>query len=170
MKATLIVLKDNLVLVNDDKIEKGWFITKDFVLYNINKDNELNIGDGDKKVIAKSPNIKLSSQLSEKIGYVGEDNIIVMAQQYALDKCQDNMSALTKVKNAVEYGFEKAQELNKNKYSIDDIIRAFEAGEFNQANIKYPSITPEEYIQSLQQPKSYQVTYTEDNGIFNVTE
>ncbi len=47
---------------------------------------------------------------------VSEDNLIVFAQQYALDKCQDNMGCLTKVLNAFIAGYTQA-----NKFGEVDI-------------------------------------------------
>lgn len=65
------------------------------------------------KVIATdNPNVDLSQVIDE----VEElpDSVVVMAQQYALEACRENMGCLTKVKLAVEYGYKKSQETHPN--------------------------------------------------------
>lgn len=62
-----------------------------------------------------------------------EDRVIVLSQQYALEKCKDNMSALTKVKVAVEYGFKVCYEQFQKesfdkKYTLDDMKKACAVG------------------------------------------
>lgn len=54
-----------------------------------------------------------------------ENNMIVAAQQYAIDKCRNNMSALTIVKVAWESGFKAAQE---HMYSVSDMHKAYIEG------------------------------------------
>lgn len=90
-------------------------------------DDEDTIENSWKIIATTNPNIDIPKVVDE------DTRVIVMAQQYALDKCQDNMSALTKVKLAVEYGYDKSQETHP--FNLDDIKKAIE--DFHKMNMAY---------------------------------
>lgn len=155
----LIKLQDKFILVSDEKIiHNATIYCEKTGLINASVCGVLPVNP--RLVIAgieDTPSIDfsiLSEEDCKKIGYVSEDRMIVAAQQYALDKCQDNMSALTKVKVAWEEGFKTAQSLNDNMFSLENMNEAFRLGhDVEREDCKENYLN---YIQSLKQ-NSWQV-------------
>jgi hypothetical protein len=205
METTLIVTKDNLILVNDEKEE----IKRHDVAYHLSrciyfKVHHTGESNGSKtlipsdqfdlperfeflevdcrKVIAQSPNIKLSKELADELGWVDVEEL---AFDYFVSRDKVDFEVTYDFKK----GFQKAQELNKNKYSEKDMEKCHFHGWFQRERLEmlgkptysYPSNWKdmdyeereswffEKFIQSLQQPKQIKVTSTEENGVFNVS-
>jgi hypothetical protein len=186
---TLIVTKDNLIFVNTDKDFK-----QDTLVCNLNllgqgykqgivkhKTDEWNVcvlwDDGTEdymnnnqlyQIIAQSPNIKLSKELADELGYYDVEEL---ADRLWLDSEYQLTSKSSFIK-----GFNKNQELRG--FSLRDMERCWENardyGWYNGTESPIESHEPEfrsfeEFIQHLQQPKQIKVTATEDNGVYHLT-
>lgn len=177
MKYKLILLKDRNILVSDETPKDGNTVLVHGKTYNNEIHTFMNtpcpppyIGNKNicQKIIAgvdTLPTLIYSDEvkqlLREKYGWIDENNMIVAAQQYALDKCKDNMAALTKTKVAWENGFKAHQSITNKIFSLEDVKKAFEEGiKFEQSDNKNAydnynynkDIMLDTCIQSLQQP------------------
>jgi hypothetical protein len=161
---TLIVTKDNLILVNDEEIKGGFYYNE--LDKEVRKNNVEN-HPYHKKVIAQSPNIKLSKELADELGWVDEyklaEEIVTSHPDFKTEGFSDYQNG--KLNGFIE-GFQKAQELNKNKYSEEDMKTAIRWG-CNKTHLKSNEVKV--FIQSLQQPKQIKVTYTVENGVYHLT-
>jgi hypothetical protein len=140
----LIQLKDNLILVNDDEIYPILFY------YN-------NIA-----VIAQSPQIKLSKELADELGWVDVEELT----EHSSEVQEGTYTPQHKItyKHGYLDGFNKSQELRG--FSLRDMGKCWAEAiiHFTQCRSNYT-----EFINSLKQPKQIKVTYTEENGVFNVS-
>jgi hypothetical protein len=159
-EATLIVTKDNLILVNDEKIEKGELYLNELyeiqkAMYNFYNHKHL------RKIIAQSPNIKLSKELADELGWVDVEELAEEEHKYNHKSVNEISFRL-----GVEIGFKAAQELNKKEYSEEDMKTAIRWG-CNKTHLKSNEVKV--FIQSLQQPKQIKVTATVENGVYYLT-
>lgn len=164
--ATLIKTKDNLILVNEDKQSKGDNIVHKTFYEGVVKcpDEFSSTQEHWFKVIAQHPQIKLSKELAEKIGWVDIEDL---ATNLEWTVGNDGISS----SDSFIKGFQLAQSLNKKLYNEEDMWKCYVEGK--KSGRSYKDDEFKNYILSLNQLKyynhqHYKVTYTEDNGIFNV--
>lgn len=73
---------------------------------------------------------------------------------------------------AVKYGFQKALSLTADRrFTEEDMRKAFDRGEwdgFGKSKITRNNIF-KNFIKSLSEPKSWEVEYVEENGVFKIT-
>lgn len=126
----LIKIQKQFYIIDDSEILKENYFY-DFTLKVVNK-AILDFGKHDtcKKITHSTQNlegvIKLNlSDVEEVVLEHSEIKMIVASQKYALDNCEDNMAALTKVKLAWEEGFKTHRELVKDMlFTLEDIEQA----------------------------------------------
>jgi hypothetical protein len=175
MKATLYKLKEGYVLCNNEDIKDN-----DIVLVNKKwHDNVLRIfttvfggtKEGCKKVLSQSPDFSLLSEEDVKrIGWFDVEKVI-----------KEHMGLLQMVVVPVEPVvhfeslkeiFQKALELTADRrFTEDDIKQAYYQGRkdaVNSVTNKLDFINPDDYIKSISQPKSWEVEYKEENGVYKV--
>jgi hypothetical protein len=194
---TLIVTKDDLILVNDEKekvtLGKMYYeLDNSIPIYSFTKEtlpNEYYL----QEVIAQSPNIKLSKELADELGWVDVEELAYACRREYQDSFEgmNNHIMMNGVhrQEGFKIGFQKRGELNNNKYSEEDMEKCHFHGWFQRERLEmlgkptysYPSNWKdmdyeereswffEKFIQSQQQPKQIKVNVTEENGVFNVS-
>jgi hypothetical protein len=190
---TLIVTKDNLILVSDEPYINGDKVFDTLRNYIWVKSETITChGEIYKKIIAQSPNIKLSKELANEFGWSEVEQLACETLGYdynlwlTLHKKDKGTLIYYSITKWIE-GFQKAQELNKNKYSEEDMEKCHFHGWFQRERLEmlgkptysYPSNWKdmdyeereswffEKFIQSQQ--REYKVNVIEENGVFNVS-
>lgn len=130
MKIQLIKLEDTNILVSDEKIDEGHYVYhKKYGMFRFETLEQGNISHQCKKIIAGIPDLpqidysSLSLEDKEKLNLFREDRIIASAQSYALDKCRDNISCLTKIKRAFEDGMELCDKESEKQFTFQDMVK-----------------------------------------------
>lgn len=133
MRKTQLMLLDTPIIISDEIIQKG-----DWMRYAGNgsieqcTESDTNWKDefGWAKVIAGLPQLPAINfnGFQEELGIDKEDKMIRTSQLYAIDKAQDNMGSLTKLKLAWEDGFRTSERLNDKTYTLQDMMDAFVEG------------------------------------------
>lgn len=172
-KAALILLQDNLILVDDTNVKQGDIcFSKEyeevFEIFDIEEIKGIHL-----KVIAQQPQIKLLKEVAEQIGWIDVKRISNIAtENYYQNSDNKEYCEYQTFQIGFNKGFQTHRELNKNKYSEEDLIKAIDmAKERHHINCLGEEFlySQNNIIESINQPKQYQVEYTEENGIFNIT-
>lgn len=171
MKAQLILLPENPIIVTDALIEendfayhKDGYVSK---VYGFNLD-AIKLEDGQrwtndcKKVVAGLPDLPEIS-FNGFAGELGYDNLetrmIISAQQYALDKAEfgAGVGSLTKMKMAWEDGFKTAQDVDGKLFTKEDMVNCFIEGFHYEPKKEMLDDAASKYVDSLIQPKVFDI-------------
>jgi len=177
MKATLYKLKEGYVLCSDEEIKEGnLFMHPDFLIERASRDLD---GRGLKKVLTQSPDLSLlSEEDANRIGWFDTQKIFK-------EESETKFGSQLFIDYAT-IGFQKALELTSDRrFTKRDMIAAYHDGSnsgaeyesscgdyddlevINEAH-RYVENQEREFIQSLSQPKSWEVEYKEENGVYKV--
>jgi len=164
---TLIKTKDNLILVNEDAMEKNDKV------YHL-KSNKIDILLEDfivtsdfKKVLCQSPNIKLSKEVNEVVGWVDAGKAIEFADEIHQKMDYDKGRWYGRVE-----GFQASQKLNENLFTEEDIKNAISFGINTQHTLLTPKgieMESDKLIESLKQPKQWSVEYEIEEENYLIT-
>lgn len=179
MKTKLIKLEYYNIIVSGEDIKEGWkglaFKTdvKGYVFEHFYTENKWY---NDAKMIIASENPK-HNLLSINYNGLGEEfgifDVDKLAEISSLPKKFLSESPFHEKhhKEGFIEGFKKNQSLNDKKFSLDDIRNAFDEGLDSQYEEDNESIQgrKENYIQSLQQPKVYDIEGIVENDSFKIT-
>jgi hypothetical protein len=184
MKTTLYKLKEGYVLCNNEDIKDN-----DIVLVNKKwHDNVLRIfttvfggtKEGCKKVLTQSPDFSLLSEEDAKeIGWFDFGKIFK-------EESETKFGSQLFIDYAT-IGFKKALELTADRrFTEEDMIKAYHwgtnagasfessCGDHDNSEViheahEFADAEEKEFIQSLSQPKSWEVEYKEENGVYKIT-
>lgn len=167
MKTKLIIHDNNPIIVSDEEIKEGdWFNRKGkyYVLRFDPGNSEYWTVSGKKVYASSSQKIIAGLDNLPEIDFNGseEDFGWVDVEKFAKEKYEYFSKNLPRTiitpKDKIEGfidGFKKAQSLNEKKFTLDDLRNAFRAGRNNGEN--KTELNVNDFIQSLQQPKSWNV-------------
>lgn len=185
-KGTLIkLLNDQLILVNDEVIKEGT------LMYDIDGDIGIAIGndtkewEGNKKIIAESPNIKLSKEVACVIDWVNTEE---SWEEYRKKRLQTMGNPqyweAEESKKSFIAGFQNYQSLNKKIFTEEDIKTAIKFGkeiikrktdiEIDEDGAVFivhsdSSTETNAFINSLKIPKQYEVEYEMKNDVYIIS-
>ena len=177
MKATLYKLKEGWVLCSDEELPVGYrgsmFFTKDgFLTETIG----IHLAGLFRKVLTQSPDFSLLSEEDAK--RIGWFDVRKICDFIHLELYHDISDA--SFEDGFEKGFQKALELTVDRrFTEEDMIEMFRRGmEYIRNKPVYQTDTWGEGIiliakakasmKSLSQPKSWEVEYNEQNGVFKI--
>jgi hypothetical protein len=184
MKAILYKLKEGYVLYSKKCIEpnslyinNGVLFTSDSVYDEGNNPNSSNpnVTDHNYKVLSQSPDFSLlSEEDAKRIGWFDVEGLAYRHRRSYQDSFEGMneciMNDAIHQQRGYVAGFQKHAELTSDRrFTEDDIKQAFNDGMKNAWKTISEKILPEEYIKSLSQPKSWEVEYKEENGVYKVT-
>lgn len=167
MKATLYKLKEGYVLCSDEQPNHDY---KGLMLFTpamrLLNDMGVSLMGDFKKVLTQSPDFSLlSEQDAKRIGWFDVDR---MANTDCNELTYNDYKHLCI--RGYKVGFKKALSLTSDKrFTEEDMIKAFNDGMKNAWKTISEKILPEEYTKPLSQPKSWEVEYKEENGVYKVT-
>lgn len=191
MKGYLYKLKEGYVLCSDEEIQEG-----DTILHqrhgvsNIHKAREI-VGksivigqykesscwiDYSKKVLTQSPTLSsLSPDEQKEIGWFDAEEF---AEQAFIDKFKRSPIIMGSVEadsswlNTWANGFQKALELTADRrFTEEDMLKAMllcTVNNWQDYSLLKTKKWADDYIQSLSQPKSWEVEYQEENGVYKI--
>jgi hypothetical protein len=165
MKGYLYKLKEGYVLCSDKKLNFNYNESMSF-------DDFLNV---------LSNNLDFSELKEEDVKRIGWFDVEKLAEnefphiEIGLSEKlakEDVPYVPRKQREAFELGFQKALELTSDRrFTEDDIKQAYYQGRkdaVNSVTNKLDFINPDDYIKSISQPKSWEVEYKEENGVYKV--
>lgn len=176
MKTTLIHYHDNrMILVSDEEIKEGEYYLDE--LNQVNKSFKNNAGfyKDCRKVIAKdNSEIDLSQKVSDFLGIVDVEKLIKdcvinqVLKSGESEKYAEYMWTIfwggmdTSFEKGINDAFQKAQELNKKLFTLEDmkeaIAESWNTCEDNEDDSETFSACMRRILKSLQSPKEYEVT------------
>lgn len=179
MRATLYKLKEGYVLCSNEELPVGYrgsmFFTKGGFL---TETMGIHLAGLFRKVLTQSPDFsELKEEDAKRIGWFDvEKYVSFLDTPESLDQYSYDMG--------VVYGFQKALELTADRrFTEDDLLKAISLakvaktsdGLINMDNWisngyegAESAYSNKEIIQSISQPKSWEVEYKEENGIFKI--
>jgi len=182
MKATLYKLKEGYVLCSDEQPNHDY---KGLMLFTpamrLLNDMGVSLMGDFKKVLTQSPDFSLlSEQDAKRIGWFDVEKL---GYDRAVERMWHPKSLETKrvgneIIKAVDYGFQKALELTEDRrftLEIEKLKRDLKhdlresVSTINKQMFEGALWGLEKLIQSLSQPKSWEVEYKEENGVYKVT-
>jgi len=182
MKATLYKLKEGYVLCSDEKVNEENFSThKDKFL--LNPDGAI------KKILTQSPDFSLLSEEDAK--RIGWFDVEKLASEYANKELNEEYTSKAGnfyvFSSSYEEGFQKALELTSDRrFTESDMIKAYHwgtnagasfessCGDYDNSEVihqahEFADAEEKEFIKSLSEPKSWEVEYKEENGVYKIT-
>jgi hypothetical protein len=181
MKTTLYKLKQGYVLISDEEI-------KDVRPYkgrkHLEKENIINtfptyLTDLSecKLILSESPDFSLlSEEDAKRIGWFYVEKLA--ENEYLIHPNNDFLYGHSEdLQNAYKAGVWDGVKRNisltaDRRFTEDDIKQAYYQGRkdaVNSVTNKLDFINPDDYIKSISQPKSWEVEYKEENGVYKVT-
>ena len=193
MKATLYKIEQGYVLCSDDEIKEGDLCyntsyprdSSDKLFGNADYTAKVLIGSVWKKVLTQSPDFsELSEEDAKRIGWFDVDKM-------ALENCKNIIPSHKEQDITTEIwisgarqvgfreGFQKHAELTSDRRFTEEDVRQiiktartpkminFDGDELTGKVIR-KHLTEDEIIQSLSQPKLWEVEYKEENGVYKI--
>lgn len=164
MKTQLIILENKLFIINDD------FVSANTLCYSIKGkaifkpdeyDNLELVNISCQKIIAGLENLPtinysaLSDEDCEKIGYINVENYSKLEFPPDFNVQGDELDYYERM--AFIKGFKKAQSLNDKKFSLEDMNKILSYLTSPNLTDEYRVVFARKHIQSLQQPKVFDV-------------
>jgi hypothetical protein len=169
MKTYTLIMLPEPIIVSDEDQQKGDNIIHKTLLDKITTvpDNISSTQEHWYKVLGKADFSSLSEEECKRIGWVDVEkyNPYQKVINQLASECED-IKFLANRRDGFYEGFKAAQSFNEKRYSEEDLRKAFQAGARRgycqrsiMANVGATCNEPDEdnYIQSLQQPKSFEV-------------
>jgi hypothetical protein len=176
MKATLYKLKEGYVLCSDEKVNEENFSThKDKFL--LNPDGAI------KKILTQSPDFSLlSEEDAKRIGWFDVEGLAYRHRRSYQDSFEGMneciMNDAIHQQRGYVAGFQKHAELTADRRFTEEIEKLKRdlkhdlresVSTINKQMFEGALWGLEKLIQSLSQPKSWEVEYKEENGVYKVT-
>jgi hypothetical protein len=160
----LIKLEEGNIVVSDEEIKKNDLFLRGTYFLKASNNFGIMKNSYDKKVIASDfhselPNIDYNG-LEEEFGIVDVEKLWDL-ESYAHKHNGNSFS--------FKRGFKKAQSLNDKMFSLEDMFKCFQAGMDyeKEGGILHPD--SHGYIQSLQQPTTFDIEGVLENNVFKIT-
>jgi len=177
MRTYLYKLKQGYVLCSDEEQKEGDCIIHKTLLEKITRcpDKYGSTQEHWYKVLTQSPDFsELSEEDAKRIGWFDVEGLAYRHRRSYQDSFEGMneciMNDAIHQQRGYVAGFQKHAELTADRrFTEDDVIKAFNDGMKNAWKTISEKILPEEYIKSLSQPKSWEVEYKEENGVYKVT-
>ena len=171
---TLIKLNNELILCNEEDVTGA-------IGYNP-ESNEIEFfashpkyNESGKRIIAKSIDIIFTKKFAEEIGWVNVEELALKEANAIQQLDEYSKGRWYGIIQGYNTGFNKSQELNKDKYSLNDIKQAIEMAKEGTIGYYAPDSptyyfdnTEDDIIKSLSKSQ-WEIEYTKTNGKFTVT-